>query len=148
MITTGMERDGKNCKAPEKGCALVLRVPAGFTGKTWLKLGRQARPGETYENAGSAVANGEDLAGAKVHGRPVGAVMAEVRRRSLRAEFQLVVLQGNDQHTLKPLTAGQVGSDWTVWDAEPVRRGTVRLLVTREHLDHNPLYASDSQPRS
>ncbi|GAA2121196.1 hypothetical protein [Actinomadura alba] len=148
VLTTGMERDGKDCKAPEKGCALVVRVPAGSTGKAWVKLGRAARPGESYENAGSVTAKGEDLAGAKVRGRPFEAVMAEVRRRGLKTEFQLVVLQGNDQHTLKPLTAGQIGPDWTVWDAEPVRAGTVRLLVTREHLDHNPLYARDSQPRS
>ncbi|GAA4570337.1 hypothetical protein [Planotetraspora kaengkrachanensis] len=142
-------RDEEMCKAGQKGCYLLLRLPADLTGKSWFKLGRQARPGETYDSPGRATGAGEDLAGAKVHGRPVGQVMGEVRKRGLTAGFELVEPFGPDKgYALDPLTADQVGDDWTVWDAESVRAGAVRLLVTREHLTYNPIYGMDFQPES
>ncbi|GAA4599730.1 hypothetical protein GCM10023194_80650 [Planotetraspora phitsanulokensis] len=144
-----VDRDERECKAGEKGCYLLLRLPADLTGKSWFKLGRQARAGETYDDPGRATVAGEDLAGAKVHGRPVGQVMAEVRKRGLTAGFELVKPFGPDKgYGLDPLTADQVGDDWTVWDAESVRAGVVRLLVTREHLNYNPIYGMDVQPES
>ncbi|MFF5206428.1 hypothetical protein [Streptosporangium sp. NPDC000396] len=146
--TAGTEdAEGKECKAGEEGCFLLLRIPADMK-EAWFKLGRQAEPGEAYQNAGDATAEGEELAGVKVRGRSVGKVMAEVRKRGLTAEFTLVVPQDNEGHGEEPLTAEQAGDDWTVWDAVPVKAGTVRLMVTREHLDHNPLYAPDSPPES
>ncbi|GII29378.1 hypothetical protein [Planotetraspora mira] len=51
-----VDRDEKVCKAGEKGCYLLLRLPADLTGKSWFKLGRQARAGETYDNPGRATA--------------------------------------------------------------------------------------------
>ncbi|GAA1290691.1 hypothetical protein Psi02_34610 [Planotetraspora silvatica] len=144
-----VDRDEQVCKAGEKGCYLLLRLPADLTGRSWFKLGRQARPGETYDNPGRATAAGEDLAGAEVHGRPVGQVMTEVRKRGLTVAFALVEPVGPGKgYSLAPLAADQVGDDWTVWEAESFSAGAVRLLVTREHLNYNPIYGTDVQPES
>lgn len=137
-LSAGIEGP-QGCTVPQQGCYLLVRLPADVGGRTWFTVGRQARPGEDYAGHNSATLPGEDLAGVKVSGRTVGQVMAEVRGRGLGAEFTLVVPAPDGSHTESPLEAGRVGDDWTVWEAEGVRAGTVRLLVTRERLGHNPL---------
>ncbi|MEV4098153.1 hypothetical protein [Streptosporangium saharense] len=137
-LSAGIEGP-QGCTVPQRGCYLLVRLPANVGGKTWFTVGRPARPGEDYAGHNSATLPGEALAGVRVSGRTVGQVMAEVRGRGLGAEFTLVVPAQDGGHTESPLEAGQAGDDWTVWEAEGVRAGTVRLLVTRERLGRDPL---------
>lgn len=83
-------------------------------------------------------------------GRTVAQIMEEVRERKLTAVFALVRPENTFTNksgestggfTLRPLSAGEVEDDWSVWDAEPVKAGVVRLLVTRAHLARNPIYS-------
>ncbi|SEG92130.1 hypothetical protein SAMN05444920_107457 [Nonomuraea solani] len=42
--------------------------------------------------------------------------------------------------SFEPVPETEVGRDWQVWDAKPVKEGHVRLLVTPDRLPKNPLY--------
>ncbi|GIH91811.1 hypothetical protein ACFFMN_34615 [Planobispora siamensis] len=137
-FVAGTEPSG--CSPSEPGCVMVLRVPADFTGEAWIELGRQARPGEAYRNHGSAVGRYGELRGTDVDGRPVEEVLAEVRRRGLQVEFQRIIVGDGGSLSFEAVTAGEVGPAWTVWDAEAAMAGKVRLMVTPEKLDDNPMY--------
>ncbi|WP_202638628.1 hypothetical protein [Bailinhaonella thermotolerans] len=145
--TTGMvDAQGRDCRAGQGDCRLLLRFPAIEGGKTVVKLGREARPGETYDSPGRAVKEGEDLAGADVYARKVSDVVAQARERGVSVEYGLLIPHGPDKgYHVDPITPDRVGGDWTVWEAESVKDGTVRLLVTRERLDYNPVYGMDLQ---
>ncbi|MEZ0074168.1 hypothetical protein [Planotetraspora sp. GP83] len=155
VVSAGTEPEG--CEVGQPGCSMVLKIPERFAGNAWVKLGRQALPQETYQNHGSATDSGEILAGVRVDGRAVGEVLAELRARKAAAEFSLVRIHADNPDvrnlddredpdgapmttlTFDPVPGDKVGAGWTVWEAEPVKEGVVRLLVTPEHLDHNPL---------
>ncbi|MEV4116356.1 hypothetical protein [Nonomuraea sp. NPDC049695] len=143
---TGTEPDG--CETGRPGCVLVIKLPVGFNAQAWVKFGREARPGEAYQNSGRANAKGEMLEGVKVSGRTVGEVVAEARARGVKAIFQVITPNENyDGFSVKPGEAWpQVGNDWFVWDAESARPGVVRLLVTKEHLPKNPVYGDGEPP--
>ncbi|MEV4113406.1 hypothetical protein [Nonomuraea sp. NPDC049695] len=87
----------------------------------------------------SATGKNGSLAGFQVEEKTVGEVMSEIRKRDLKAV--LVVIEpdprggyGEDLDQDVP-----VGDDWIVWDAEERSKGVIRLLVTEERLDRNPV---------
>ncbi|MFC4015068.1 hypothetical protein ACFOY2_48190 [Nonomuraea purpurea] len=136
-------------------CWMTLRVSADFTGHAEVRIGRAAKPGESYENATSAAARGEALEGVPVRdGRTVAELLPEIRKRNLAVTYSRVltnvgVVEGVTSDGVKstgtslsfePLSENEVGRDWRVWDAEPVKPGLVRLLVTEDRLPKNPLY--------
>ncbi|WP_248964031.1 hypothetical protein [Sphaerisporangium perillae] len=143
---SGMEdRDGKPCMAQQKGCYLVLRVPADLTGKAYLRLGRQANPGEAYDEDGGTIATtkGGSLAGYRVDEKTVGEVVPEIEKRGLKVTYLIMTVgPGNpggfgidpDKQSVP------VGKDWVVWEAEEAASDTVRLLVTDKRYDKNPVY--------
>ena len=131
-----IRREPEDCELADSGCFMVVTVPAALKGSMRFELGRPAKPGESYENEWqSATRAGEQLAGAKVSGRSVDDVLADVRKRGLTAEFSLVDV-GEGGYTLKPLAADQVGANWIVYKVSSVRAGVVRLQVTAER---NPI---------
>ncbi|MFG1681832.1 hypothetical protein ACGFNP_16840 [Nonomuraea sp. NPDC049269] len=142
-VPFGAGREPDDCDLADSDCFMVVTVPAVVKDTSSLMhfdLGRQAKPGESYANEWlSATHAGEQLAGAKASGRTVGDVLAEVRKRGLTAEFNLVDVHDSG-YELKPLAADQVGANWIVYRVASVRVGVVRLQVTPER---NPGLAYD-----
>ncbi|MEV0595799.1 hypothetical protein [Nonomuraea cavernae] len=134
-VSFGARMEPAGCNVADSGCFLTVTVPAaikGTPGVMHFQLGRPAKPGESYANDWqSATRAGEQLSGAKVSGRAVDDMLAEVRRRGLTAEFSLVSVH-DGAYELKPLAADQVGADWIVYKVTSVRAGVVRLEVTAE----------------
>lgn len=139
----------ENCKIGEEGCYLAFRVPVGFEGAVRAQLGRPAEPGESYQSAGRATAEGEMLEGLEVdaHDRTVAEVLDKIHKRGLRVVYQLVKSDPNASvagHldgklgafslSYEPVSADAVGSDWLVWAAQPQSEGVIRLVVTPEPL--------------
>ncbi|GAA2268690.1 hypothetical protein GCM10010149_06930 [Nonomuraea roseoviolacea subsp. roseoviolacea] len=134
-VPYGARKEPADCDLADRGCFMVVTVPAaikGTPGVLRFELGRPAKPGESYENDWQSVARpGEPLAGVKVSGRTVEDVLAEVRKRGLAAEFRLVVVHEGG-YEVKPLAADEVGDDWIVFKVTPAREGVVTLEVTAE----------------
>lgn len=134
-----------------ENCWMTLHVPVDFTGHAEVQIGRAARPGESYQNAASATSPGEALEGVPVQeGRTVAQLFPEIRERNLSVTYRRVRIEaatstGDGESTgtalsFEPIPEDEVGRDWRVWDAEPVKPGQVRLLVTPDRLPKNPLY--------
>ncbi|MET7464844.1 hypothetical protein [Nonomuraea sp. NPDC005501] len=138
----GGNLEPEGCTIGQPGCALTVEVGRDFTGKGVLSLGREAKPGESYQSHGPATRKGEMLAGFRVDERPVREVMAEVRRRGLKAVFQIIEPNENGEgYGMNPAAQSQpVGDDWTVWEAEPDQPGVVRLFVSEKRIARNPIY--------
>ncbi|NJP96043.1 hypothetical protein HCN51_42545 [Nonomuraea sp. FMUSA5-5] len=87
----------------------------------------------------SATGKNGSLAGFPVEGKTVGEVMSEIRKRHLKAV--LVVIEPNPSGGYAEPSDQDipVGDDWIVWDAEERSKGVIRLLVTEERLDRNPV---------
>jgi hypothetical protein len=129
-------------------CYMEMRIPGGFTGEVFVRLGRQARQGEEYANFDSAMAPGEMFDSVRLRdGRAVGDILAEARRRHLTTVFSLIRTDAKTGGlSFEPLPAGQVGRGWIVWNAWQVKAGVIRLLVTRERLPVNPFYNGSAPP--
>ncbi|MEV4015594.1 hypothetical protein AB0J35_34335 [Nonomuraea angiospora] len=139
-ITNSTTPEG--CTFGSEGCAMTVEVARGWTGWASVQLGRAARPGEKYQNWRSAMEKGEMLAGYRADGKTVGEVMAEVRRRGLKAVFQVITpAPGNDGYGVEQKQqSAEVGDDWMVWEVQSQEAGVVRLMVTKERLPKNPVY--------
>jgi hypothetical protein len=61
MVTVTSRSDDGELSGTE--CQIGFTVPAGFQGKVDMWIGRPARPGEQYQEAGSAFNRGEPLDG-------------------------------------------------------------------------------------
>ncbi|TDD11394.1 hypothetical protein E1292_05605 [Nonomuraea deserti] len=128
------------CTLGQDGCAMTVIVESDFTGGAVVKLGRPARPGEKYQNRGSATAEGEMLEGYDPAEKTVGEVRAEARDRGLKTAFQVITPSPDyTGYRIEPeRRRAKVGDDWIVWRAESEQAGVLRLLVTRERLPRNP----------
>ncbi|WP_214325956.1 hypothetical protein [Nonomuraea sediminis] len=142
---SGMEdREGKPCSAQQKNCYLVLRVPADLTGKASLRLGRQAKPGERYDEGGQQAATSKAgvLAGYRVDEKTVREVLPEITKRGLKITYLIIEPYPGNPGGFTEVSeqSTPVGKDWVVWEAEQVASDTVRLLVTDKRYDKNPVY--------
>ncbi|MEU6414338.1 hypothetical protein [Microbispora sp. NPDC046933] len=97
-----------------------------------------------------ATLKGRSLAGYRVDGKTVGEVVPEIEKRGLKVTF--TIIEPNPRNlggfAIDPHKQDiPVGKDWTVWEAEESTRKPklIRLLVTKEHLDWNPLYAGGTR---
>ncbi|MEO3883835.1 hypothetical protein [Nonomuraea sp. B5E05] len=137
-IGSGSAPEG--CTLGRDGCAMTVIVGSDFTGDAVVKLGRQAQPGEKYQNRGTATAEGEMLEGYDPAEKTVGEVRAEAGDRGLKTVFQVITPgPGNVGYRMAPeRRQAEVGDDWIVWRAESEQAGVLRLLVTRERLPRNP----------
>lgn len=141
------------------GCWMTLRVSADLTGHVEIEIGRETKAGESYQNDASAAAPGEALEGVPIRdGRTVAEMLPEIGKRNLTVTYSRIRTgagvsggasgggpsEGGEPTrtslSFEPVPEGEVGRDWRVWDAEPVKPGHVRLLVTPERLPDNPLY--------
>ncbi len=69
------------------GCPVGLVIPAGFTGRATIAVGRRARRGEGYESMADAFAPGEVLHCSGLQGEPVSAALPELRKLGLTASW-------------------------------------------------------------
>ncbi|MFF4985831.1 RNA polymerase sigma factor [Streptosporangium saharense] len=107
----------------------IEEVPPGHEALLWL-----------YGVARRVLANhhrGEERR--QTRNAELDAELADLYGTSPDSGVELTAIAPDGGHTESPLEAGRVGDDWTVWEVEGVRAGTVRFLVTRERLGHNPL---------
>ncbi|MFF0307045.1 hypothetical protein ACFYSC_06440 [Streptosporangium sp. NPDC004379] len=104
---------------------------------------------EYHPDSRRATVKGRSLAGYRVDEKTVGEVVPEIEKRGLKVVYLVIsVPPGNpggfgEDH----IQETPVGKDWTVWEAEEVVKGpkdtptgVIRLLVTKEHYDRNPVY--------
>nr|BFE79899.1 hypothetical protein GCM10020093_025000 [Planobispora longispora] len=148
-VALSTESAPKGCRpGRDSGCVMVMRIPARFTGHVNIRLGRQARPGEQYANADQATAPGEMFAGVSLRrGRSVGDMVAEARRRDLRAVFSRIRIDPQTAGlSFDPVPADHVERDWVVWHAWQVQAGVIRFLVTPERLADNPFHNGSAPP--
>ncbi|SDJ07380.1 hypothetical protein [Nonomuraea jiangxiensis] len=145
--TTEKDRIGGNlepegCTYGRPGCALIVTIAAGFSGRGTIYLGRPARPGETYQNNTDAGRKGESLEGYDPNGRTVAEVLTETRRRGLEVTYQIIrpAPDGNGFSMNPREQSAKVGDHWIVWAAEPYREGAVRLLVSEKRVARNPVH--------
>ncbi|MEU6712699.1 hypothetical protein ABZ897_14560 [Nonomuraea sp. NPDC046802] len=130
----------EGCVLGSEGCAMTVMVPRDWTGWAAIRLGREAKPGERYRNERSAMSKGEMLEGYRADEKTVGEVLAEVKRRGLKAVFQIITPQ-KDGYGVDPNTqSAPVPDDWMVWEVLSDQAGVVRLMVTKERLSKNPIY--------
>lgn len=97
-----------------------------------------------------ATLQGRALAGYRVDGKTVGEVVPEIERRGMTVTYLIIEPNSRNQggYGVDPRRQDvPVGGDWTVWEAEESTRKPklIRLLVTREHLGWNPIYAGGSR---
>ncbi|TKK83725.1 hypothetical protein FDA94_32595 [Herbidospora galbida] len=143
-VVLSADLEPKGCAPAAPGCAMIVRVPAGFPGSVDIRLGRPARPGEDYADYDKALGPGGPLHGVRLrHGAPVKEVRAEAERRGLRVTYQRIEIGPGGGLSFVDDTPGD---QWTVWNAWQVREGVVRLLVTERRLSQNPFYNGSAPP--
>ncbi|GAA3474733.1 hypothetical protein [Nonomuraea roseola] len=135
----GLEPEG--CQMGTPGCALAVTVDVGYTGKGVVYLGRTAQPGERYDNWAPATSEGEALHGLKVDERTVGEVRKEAAERGIKSVVTVIDPNEGGGYGYNPhKQPDSVGDDWIVWEAQALSADEVRLLVTKERLEKNPVY--------
>ncbi|MFC5831109.1 hypothetical protein [Nonomuraea insulae] len=139
-IGTGTSPAG--CRLGEPGCAMTVMVRRGYDSHGVVKLGRAAQPGEKYQNMRPATSEGEMLEGFSADEKTVGEVLAEARRRGLKAVYQVITPapDNNGWRVEADKQSVEVGDDWIVWEAQSEEAGVLRLLVTKDRLPKNPVY--------
>ncbi|MGW2150467.1 hypothetical protein ACWCOT_39595 [Nonomuraea bangladeshensis] len=89
-----------------------------------------------------ATTKGRSLEGLRVDEKTVGEVLPELRRRGRKVLFAIIsVPPGNPGgYGVDRVQKEPVGDGWVVWEAEENAEGTIRLLVTEQRLNSNPVY--------
>jgi hypothetical protein len=89
MEGTGIETTpSPERKGPAGALPVTLRIPADFKGHAAIVLGRAARPGEQYESAGDAFAEGECLHGVALVGMTAEQAVAKLNELGIRAQWR------------------------------------------------------------
>ncbi|MBN6056150.1 hypothetical protein JYK22_29755, partial [Nonomuraea sp. RK-328] len=105
------------------GCPIGLKIPENFRGPAEITLGREARPGEQFENGTSIDALGEPL-----HCLPyVGRTVAEVR--GMLQERGVTVQEFDDMDPVSGGTKESVPDSWLVEGGSLTEPGKASLRV-------------------
>ncbi|RVX45782.1 hypothetical protein EDD27_8601 [Nonomuraea polychroma] len=98
-------------------------------------------PSFTRSEFRSATREGRSLEGLQVDGKTVAEVLPELDKRHKKVLFTLIdVPPGNRGGYGEVRTQEEpVGGHWIVWEAEENAEGVIRLLVTEERLDRDPV---------
>ncbi|SEF58930.1 hypothetical protein SAMN05444920_101143 [Nonomuraea solani] len=141
--TIGSDTEPAGCDLGKPGCAMTIMVSRDYDAHAVIRLGRVAQPGEKYQNARPATSRGEMLEGFRADEKTVGEVLTEARKRGLKAVYEVITPEpDNNGWRVEPdKQSAEVGDDWIVWEAESEQAGVLRLLVTKERLPKNPIYA-------
>ncbi|MDF5751832.1 hypothetical protein [Spongiactinospora sp. TRM90649] len=90
----------------------------------------------------TATTKGRSLEGFRVDEKTVGEVLPELRKRHKKVEFLIIAIPPGNPGGYGELRTQKapVGDHWTVWEAEENTKGVIRLLVTEQRYDKNPVY--------
>ncbi|WP_405146573.1 hypothetical protein OG589_05010 [Sphaerisporangium sp. NBC_01403] len=109
-----------------------ISIPAGYTGKIVIGIGRPAAPGEPYRANGpvnDSLMKSDALDGYEARGKTVVEVRAELDRRGLKPKYYLFFGDPDKAHTASPVTADRIKDDWVVDLAWDYSSDTVALTV-------------------
>jgi len=120
---------GGRCVTGGGGCAIGLKIPATFTGKGYITLGRPAKPGETYESQASAFAPGEALHCSRLLGARVATALPVLRAHNLSVEWREDITErssdgssfGHSQTDARPPANNYI------WDANMMAPGSIMV---------------------
>jgi hypothetical protein len=120
---------GGQCITGGGGCPIGLKIPATFTGKGDVTLGRPAKPGETYESQASAFAPGEVLHCSGLLGARAATAVPMLRADELIPEWRetptRVAADGTSSDVSKTDPAPPPNN--YIWDAEMIAPGKVMI---------------------
>jgi hypothetical protein len=120
---------GGHCVTGGGGCPIGLKIPATFTGKGYITLGRPAKPGETYESQASAFAPGETLHCSGLLGARVATAQPALQADKLTAEWRedttSTAPDGSSASFSKTSTNPPAHN--YIWDAVMTAPGTVMI---------------------
>ncbi|MDP9846705.1 hypothetical protein [Streptosporangium lutulentum] len=110
-------------------CGEVV-VPAAYTGKITLSIGREAAPGEPYAGlftVNESAADFTSVDGYPVRGKTVAEVRTELARRGLKIRYVLMQTNPDGSGSGTPVTPDRIRDDYIVTMAMPYSSDTVRL---------------------
>ncbi|GAA0945480.1 hypothetical protein GCM10009560_60520 [Nonomuraea longicatena] len=138
---TGFGTDPAGCLLTSPDCVLVIGV-SGVGTEHFFLVGRQAEPGETYQNPATATDEGGQLADYPVDEKTVGTVRPVIEARGLEIVYEIIEPSPDGQgFGANPKDQNRpVGADWVVWEAMDLRQGVVKLLVSEKRVAKNPIY--------
>ncbi|HWE56466.1 MAG TPA: hypothetical protein VG435_13205 [Acidimicrobiales bacterium] len=115
------------------GCAVGLVIPASFHGTAYVTVGREARPGETYDSTAFSFSPGEALHCTGILNTQARAAIPLLEAKALRPQWRVQGDQAGATVTDPPL-------DDYVLNATPLSSRTVILeLGVRPYPPGNPL---------
>jgi hypothetical protein len=79
---------GGRCVTGGGTCSIGVKIPATFTGKGYITLGRPAKPGEIYESQASAFAPGEALHCSRLLGARVATALPVLQAEKLTSVWR------------------------------------------------------------
>jgi hypothetical protein len=120
---------GGRCVTGGGGCAIGLKIPATFTGKGYITLGRPAKPGETYESQASAFAPGEALHCSRLLGARVATALPVLRAHNLSVEWRETITERSSDGSSfgRSQTDGRPPVNNYIWDANMVAPGSIMV---------------------
>ena len=127
-------------------CQIGFTVPAGFQGRVDMWIGRPARPGEQYQQAGSAFNRGEPLYGLtdQIFGHPLSEVLP------LLAQHDVTVAQcreeGPGQQGNGICDPATMPGTWYVRDVTPWAPNQVLLTIQSEPYPASGSFFTPGEP--
>lgn len=92
------------------GCPLGMKIPVGFKGPAYITIGREARPGERFENRTSFDARGEPMHCVDYLNKPLAQVRGMLRERGVAIEDFMVTDPDGDGYEV----SDSVPDSWLV----------------------------------
>jgi hypothetical protein len=135
-----------SCDLSGTDCQIGFTVPVGFQGKVDMWIGRPARPGEQYQQAGSAFNRGEPLYGLsdEIFGHPLRQVVPLLTRHGVtvaQCREDGPGLQGNG--ICDPAT---MPGSWYVKDVTPWAPNQVILWIQSEPYPASGSFFTPGEP--
>ncbi|MEV3979431.1 hypothetical protein [Nonomuraea sp. NPDC049758] len=118
-----------------ESCASVwcgtISMPTGYRGKVIFGIGRPAEPGERYAAAAPSTVGiaADGVAGVKLVGKPVSHARAELSRRGLKIEYEVMWSNPDGSGSGYEVAAEHVKDDWIVDSAIKVASDTVQVTA-------------------
>jgi hypothetical protein len=120
---------GGRCVTGGGGCSIGVKIPATFTGKGYITLGRPAKPAEKYESQASAFAPGEALHCSHLLGARVATALPVLQANKLTATWRentTATAPDGTSSSVSKTDAGLPANNY-IWDALMTTPGRVTI---------------------
>lgn len=120
---------GGRCVTGGGACSIGVKIPATFTGKGYITLGRPAKPGETYESQASAFAPGEALHCSRLLGARVATAVPVLRAHNLSVEWRENITERSSDGSSygHSQTDAHPPANNYIWDANMMAPGSIMV---------------------